>query len=206
MTGADPPKMQVGDAVVTELQALAQIIHELVIGDDIQKHRAGGLYETQRPCRNHASANDGHQRVHPDPTIEPPGQQGDDCQHGGQGIGEHMQIGAVQIVVTMMVIMMPRTVAMIVMVVMIVPQQPGADQIDAETESGDGDRLIEADRQGAQEAHHGLIADQQGDESQKDGARISRQFADLTGPEGKAWIRGVTACEAIGDRRDGAPA
>lgn len=140
-------------------------------------------------------------RVEPRPALEAPDQQRRDRKNGGQRIGQHMQIGGADIaVMAMMVIVM--TVRVIIVAVMMVPasgQEPGAGHIDGKTDDGDGQRLVEANRNRREQAHHALIGDQNRDQSQKRGACKGGKFADLAGTKRETCIVGMPARKAIGE-------
>ena len=67
--------------------------------------------------------------------------------------------------------------AVVMVVVVIVVQQPGADEIDAQTERGNGDRLLIVDGDETKEAQDRFIADAERDHAEDDGAGECRQFA-----------------------------
>ena len=65
-------------------------------------------------------------------------------------------------------------------VAMVRAQQPGAGEIDTQSERRDWHRLLEMDGHGMNEPHDRLVADAERDEPQNDGAGERRQFAELT--------------------------
>src|SRR4051794_32224660 len=91
---------------------------------------------------------------------------------------------------------------LIIVIMMVFTQQPCAEQIYAKTNHRDRDRLIEADRHGSEYAGNRLVADEQGDERQNDGARKSRQLSHLAGAKRKAWVMNMRARIPVGKRCD----
>ena len=63
-------------------------------------------------------------------------------------------------------------------------QEPGAGDIDRETDEGDGNRLGKVDRHRREQPAHRLIADQERDHRQNDGAGEAGEIAELSGAEG----------------------
>jgi hypothetical protein len=99
------------------------------------------------------------------------------------------------VVVVLMIVVMP----MIVMMVAAAAEQPDAGHVHGETETGDGNRRAKMDRHRVEEAHDGLVADQQRDHGQHDGAAEAGEIAELAGAEGEAGVMGVAAGEAISE-------
>ena len=89
----------------------------------------------------------------------------------------------------------PMAVAVVVMRV-VLTQQPGADQIDDQADHGHKNRLAEADGNRAVEPHQAFPADQQRDQRQDHGAGKARQVPYLARAEGEAFIAGVAAVMA----------
>ncbi len=88
------------------------------------------------------------------------------------------------------------------MVVMQLPQQPCARQIDAKAEAGHGDGLAIDDRNRRHQPQHALIGDLDGDHEKDERAGKRREFAELAGAEGKTGMAYVSAREQIGDAGD----
>ena len=88
------------------------------------------------------------------------------------------------------------------MMFMAVEQEPGAGEIDAETERRKHDGLAEIDRHRRDEPRQRLVADQQRDQRQDHRAGECRELADLAGAEGKARIARVASCETVGECGD----
>ncbi len=86
-----------------------------------------------------------------------------------------MQVGRPDIVV---VVVMLAIVGVPVMVVL-VEEKPGTDEIYDKAEHRDGDRLVEADRDRRQQAIDRLISDEQGNERENDRAGEPSEFAEL---------------------------
>ena len=74
----------------------------------------------------------------------------------------------------------------------------GADDIDGETEDGDGDGLFEADELGTEEAAKGFGEHVKGDQSQDDGAGVTAEHAHLGRAEGVAFIGGIAPGKPVG--------
>lgn len=202
--------MQIRDVLLATLQRCADLVGKpAAFRRRIDQYPARLADQAPRPAHDDQRADDAHQRVGPEPAIAAAEQQGDDSEDRGQCIGQHMQIGGAQIVVARRVFMMV-VVVMIVMVMrmamvvmrMIVPQQPGADEIDGEPSNGDGDRLLEADRDRIGETHDTLPADEKRNQRQHDGARKTREVAEFSRAEGEARIARMAAGIGIGQRRD----
>ena len=85
---------------------------------------------------------------------------------------------------------------------MVVLQQPGTDQIDAQPHDSHGDRLVEVDMDGLGEPYQAFPADQQGNQGQNDRAGKASQIAELARTEGKARIARMPARKAISQHRD----
>ena len=81
---------------------------------------------------------------------------------------------------------MPVVATVIMMVVIVlIPQQPGAEQIDAKPERRDRDCLIEGNWYWMEQTYHTFIGDQQCDHCQHDCAREPSQIAKLAGSDVK---------------------
>ena len=98
-----------------------------------------------------------------------------------------------------MIVMM--RVIMAVTVIVPAGQQPRARDIDREPKDGDRDRLVEADRNGVEQALDRLVADQKRDHRQHDGAGKSGEVAEFSGAECEAAIVRIFA--GIGIRQRG---
>ena len=80
-------------------------------------------------------------------------------------------------------------------------QHPCAGDIDGEAEDRDRDRLGEADRHRRDQPACRLVADQERDHRQNDGAREAGEIAELAGAEGETRVVRVAAREGVGERR-----
>lgn len=87
-----------------------------------------------------------------------------------------------------------------VVMMMLVAQQPGAYEIDRQAQRRDRDRFAVSDRDGVQQAIKALIGDQQGDHAEHDRACVARQVSQLAGAEGEAPIGRVAASVPIRHR------
>ncbi len=74
---------------------------------------------------------------------------------------------------------------------LVLVQQPGADQVDGEAERGERDRFVEGDRYRVDQPLDALIADEERDHRQDDGAGERGQIAEFAGAEGKPLIAGM---------------
>ena len=119
-----------------------------------------------------------------------------------------MQIGRPQIVVgrdVAVIVAMRVVVTMIVrmaVMMVVVTQQPGADQIHGQADGGDQDRLRKVDRHRTGEPQKAFPADQQRDQRQHHGAGEAGEVAELAGTEGEARVARLLAGIEIGQRAD----
>ena len=74
------------------------------------------------------------------------------------------------------------------MMIVLVAQQIGAEQIDAEADDRDRDRLIEGDGHRRDQTLDALVADQERDHGERDGAGEGGEVAELAGAEGEARV------------------
>ena len=81
-------------------------------------------------------------------------------------------------------------------------QQPGADDIHHQTQHGDRDRFVEADRDRMEQPRYRFIADQQGNHRQHDGAAVSGEVAEFAGAEAETAVVGIFAGKGISQRRE----
>ncbi len=95
---------------------------------------------------------------------------------------------------------MPMSGAMSMLVMMAAAEQPRASDVDREAERRDRNRLAEMDRHGRQETRHRLVAYQQRDHRENDGARESGEVAELARAECEARVVRVAARERVGER------
>ena len=100
-------------------------------------------------------------------------------------------------------------VVIMVMIAMIVlfSEQPGAEHVDAKSERCDGNCLIEGDRYWTDQAPDTFPRDHECDHCQYDRSREPRQIAKLAGSKGKAPIVRAAArkdiCQGRDDKRCG---
>ena len=92
---------------------------------------------------------------------------------------------------------------MSVRMVVLVAQQPGARDIDAEAERGDRDGFAKMNDDRAGQPHDQFVSDAERDHSQNDGARERGKLAELAGANRKALIIGVAAGQEISQARNG---
>src|ERR1700727_1737727 len=121
MARTQPPEVQVGDPVAFALDRDLDFSGHTGIWRAVKQDRAGVAYQRDRPARNHQSADETGERVHPEPAERACQQQAGDDQHRYGGIGHHMNDRGAHIVVAMMhVIGMIMIMIMVVVVVMTV--------------------------------------------------------------------------------------
>ena len=110
-------------------------------------------------------------------------------------------------VVMAIMVMMPVVIGMRVMLVMmvmmivIIAQKPCACEIDAKAQNRDGYGFVIPDGDRVHEALDALIADEQRDHAEHNGACKTREVAELAGPEGEAVVVKVTPRIGVGQRR-----
>ncbi len=212
MAGADPPQMQIGDAVVASgFEPLGDRAGD-PLGPHVEQHAAGDADEAPRPVEDHPHADEAHHRVHPHPAEQASGAEADHRQYRDRGIGHHVDIGGAQIVVGVVVVVVMIMVSVIMPVRMrmvatgvlgpVLMQQPGADEVDGEAERGQGDRLVEGDRHRMEQPVDALVTDQQCDHRQHDRAGKGGEIAELAGAERETIVAGVAPGIGIGERGD----
>ena len=109
----------------------------------------------------------------------------------------------VHLVVSMMIV---AAVAVVVpcmaVTVMVVPaaEQENTGHVDDQSEHGDGYRFVVADRNGPDEAGQRLVADQERNHGEDDGAGEPCEVAELASAEREACVFGVPARIIVGDR------
>ena len=106
--------------------------------------------------------------------------------------GAKVVVAAVTVVMAAMTMGMVSIMPMLVMA-MVLLEQPCAHEVHDQPYDGDDHRLVEVDRLRAVEPYDAFPANQQGDEGEHHGACERRQVAELSGPEGEARIVRVTA-------------
>jgi len=205
---ADTPDVQVGDLAVFALgpgfHRLADLFDHRVIHLPVQQHLAGIGDQALGPDRDQHRADHAHQRVQPGPAVQPAADQGDDGEHRGGGVGDHVDVGRLQVQVLMVVVPVPVPVPMIVVVSVMVglAEDQRADQVHREAEHGNDDGLAVVDGLrrpqplDRAEQHHA------GDAEQEDGAGEAAENLDLPGAEGKARVAGVAARAGVGQRAE----
>src|SRR5271168_3125117 len=78
-------------------------------------------------------------------------------------------------------------------------ENPGGDDVDAQTEGRDRDRLGEVDGHGREQAVDRFPADEDGDHRQDDGAGEAGEVAKLPGSEAEAPVMRMPARIAVGE-------
>src|ERR1700686_5502174 len=93
------------------------------------------------------------------------------------------------------------TVSLVMLVAIAAAQEPGAGDVHGKSETGDRYRLGEMNGYRLQQARDRLIAYEQGDHRQDDGAGETSQIAKLSGAKAETSVIGMLACVAIRQRR-----
>jgi hypothetical protein len=81
-------------------------------------------------------------------------------------------------------------------------QKPGTCDIDGETHTGDRDCLGEMNLDRGKQTGHRLVADQNRDYRENDGARETSEIAEFAGAERKVGILGMSARVRVRKRRE----
>ena len=202
---ADAPHMQVGNAVVSGLQPLRDGRAEGGVGVHVEEDGTSKAHEAPRPIGNDERTDDPHQRVHPPPAEVPTGQQADDGEDGHHSVRQYMDVGGAQVEIMAMTVgaVMVRVIRVfVIVVVMVVTQQPRAEEIDAETKDGDRNRLVEGDRHRVEQAYDTFVPNEERDHGQHNSAGEPGHVAEHAGTKGKVVVAGVAAGVGVGQRRD----
>src|SRR6266516_931475 len=115
----------------------------------------------------------------------------------------HVRMFMVVLMIGFSIVLMTVPVSMPVSVCMSIgaaAEQEHAGDIDDQAEPGDGDRLVEADRNGPDKPRKRLVTDEERDHGKYDGAGETGEIAELAGAEAEAVVGGVAARVAIGQR------
>jgi len=93
---AHPPHMQVGDprvtGVRTGLHRLPDLLDNGVIHFTVEQDLRSFGQEVPGPERYKPCADNAHDGIEPRPAVEQAAGQRDDCENGGGGIGDYMQV------------------------------------------------------------------------------------------------------------------
>src|SRR5579871_2689206 len=92
-------------------------------------------------------------------------------------------------------------VPMLVTVVLIIAKKPGTGDVDHQPCEGYRDRFCELDLYRRKETHDRLVADQEGDHGEHDGAGVAGKVSKLSGAEDKAGI--VSVAPGVGVSQGG---
>ncbi len=65
MAGTDPPHVQIGDAILAQFHALANLPLQAGRCRGIEQDATGVAHQPQRPACDHQRADQAHRRVHP---------------------------------------------------------------------------------------------------------------------------------------------
>ena len=136
------PDMQIGDFAAFLLNDFTDLFGEvLAFRDVIEKRRARIANKAPGPARNHQGTDNANGRIEPEPPVKTAEKKGGNRQHRSQRVGQHMNIGGAQVLVVTAFVVMGVVMSVVVMRV-IVFQQPGADEIDREAEAGNQNGLL----------------------------------------------------------------
>lgn len=113
-------------------------------------------------------------------------------------VGARLRLAVV--IVGVIVVMAMAVGVTLVGMIMILPQQKGAGDIDAKTDDRDEDRLVEVDCHGIFQPNKTLPGHQKGDQREDDGARKTGEISKLSSAEGKTRIAGLAAGIEVGER------
>ncbi|MCY1237621.1 hypothetical protein D9M72_503260 [compost metagenome] len=203
VTRSELPDVQIDNLGIFLGDDLADFFGQVfAFGKVIQQGCAGVADETEGPARNDDCADDTHGGIEPQPAIDRAQTERDNCENRGQRIGEDVQIGGAQVSILPAMVSMMRPVVIMMVMGVVVLQQPGAHEVDDEAGDGDENRLAKIDRHRSVEAAQAFPADQQSDERQHDGAGKTGQVAKLSGAEGETAIVRMLARIEIGKRGD----
>ena len=110
----------------------------------------------------------------------------------------HVRRAEIVIVMTMAV----RVIVAMVVMVMLLAKQEGADEIDGKPEHGNGDGFAIGNRDRVDQPLHALEGDLDRDDAENDGAGEGGEIAELAGAEGEMRIARLAARKEIGERGD----
>lgn len=111
-------------------------------------------------------------------------------------------MGAVSVIAMMLMVMvMVMVIVVPVPVIMVIPQPPGAQQVDRQAHDGNGNGLLVVDGAGAEQALDGLEGHQACHTQQQDCAGVTAQDFDLPRAEGKATVLREAARTGVGEDR-----
>lgn len=191
----DPPHVQIREmSSRIGFEAPADLLGERSVVVHVEKDAPRVPQKTEGPAGDDHGANDPHERVHPQPTQEAAGGEGNNGEEGGKGISDHMQVGASQVVI-------PVVVAATVFRDWIAENKRRCE-VYRQTEDGDGNRLIKRDCHRPKQAAQRLVSHERGYEAENKGARVAGELPNLSGAEGEPRVRGAAASEEIAEGRE----
>ena len=171
---------------------LSQFLQHLRVGGLVQQHARGVPDQSEGPLGNQYRADEAHGRIEPVRAEVLPREQCSDGQYGSQGIGQHMQVGAAQVVIVMMVVVFVVVFVVVVMFVRRGHQYPRTHAIDDETHHRDDQGLVEGDGQRVKQPVGTLGDHHQSKAHQQDGTGKARQAVDLSDTEAVLPVIGRT--------------
>eukprot|EP01022_Parablepharisma_sp_SALTPOND_P021856 TRINITY_DN43714_c0_g1_i1.p6 TRINITY_DN43714_c0_g1~~TRINITY_DN43714_c0_g1_i1.p6 ORF type:complete len:319 (+),score=122.47 TRINITY_DN43714_c0_g1_i1:1736-2692(+) len=208
MARPQAPKMQVRDLVAGALfKGGADLLGQPGQGVHVQQHPARVAHEPPGPAGDDQRAHDAHHRVHPHPAQILARGQGGDGQQRGERVGQHVQIGGLQVVVHLVVVVglavvVGMVVTMAMAVIVVVAEHQGADQVDHQADHRHQDGLVKGDGHRIYQTRHRLIGHEHRDEAQQQGAGEPGQLAHLAGAETEAGVVGVAPGQPVAQGGD----
>ena len=206
---AHPPDVEVHDLRGHRplFDHLDDLGHHRRVHFGVEQHPAGVAQEPEGPDADQAGADQAHHRVEPVRAPELAAGEGDDGQHRGGRVGEHVQVGGTQVQVLVTVVVLVVVVVMVVAVVLVavvmvraVAQEKGADQVDHQAEGSEQDGLIVVDGHGREQPLHRVVEHQAGHGHQAEGTGVAAEHLDLPGAEGEAAVPGEPPGRGVGEQ------
>src|ERR1700757_1934855 len=113
-----------------------------------------------------------------------------------------MNIGRAEIVIGVMVVVVVVLKQLIVAMAGAVMQEERAQQIDEQADRRQRYRLVKCNRHWMEQSRDALIADEESDHCQDQGAGKCRQIAEFPGPEDETFVSRVTTSVGVGKGSD----
>ena len=185
--GAHVPDIEVPDPdFAAVLDAAHDVLVQARVGAVVEEDPGGLAQQAQGPAADDQGADDAHGRVQPGQAPESAAQQGEDGQDRGQGVGQDVHVGGLQVVVV--------GVGMV-----LVAQPPGAQEVDCQADDGHQSGGAKGDGDGGYHTHGRLCTHEGGHEEQTHGRGEPGQGVDLAGPEDQVRVVGVAAGPDVGE-------
>ena len=213
MPRTEPPQVQIRDPVAVLLQTPPDTRRERRIRGHVEEDAGRVPHQRIGPRGDDAAAHDSHHGVHPHPTQDASRRQPENGQNRYGGVGGDVDECRPKIVIPVSGVLMGLvgggvdgrlavTLGVRVSTLAAAAQEPGAEDVHQQAQKRDRYRFKEVDVNRRQKAPDGLVADQQGDEHQHDGAGETGEITQLAGAEAEARVAGVLAGEGVGQCRD----